>query len=113
MVDFDDDLLVYCMEAFAEPVIYLPVDGGDAADVRGIFDRNRTVVAATDHGQFTSTTPTLGVRKTDFPDGTKFRIGDQFVIDGRLWDVVDVEDESADGHRVLRLHDQGPYEDND
>lgn len=103
MIDFDAMVLAPAQLAFARPVTILPIasqPGVGSYSGRGDFRRPHTEVQIAE-GEFTTVSPTLGIRASEYP--VLPAIEDKVVIGADTWLVVDVRpDGEGDVKLVLR-----------
>lgn len=104
MIDFDALVLGPCMDAFAQPVTYLPGAGAPIA-MSGVFDKAYLDVTHDGEEAVTTVKPMLGCRLSAFPGGIQPAENEQFIIAGQYW-VVKVVHPDGLGH--LRIFLMGP-----
>ena len=99
MIDFDTAVLRASHRAFGENVTFLPAAGSIVPGMSGIFFESYQTVKFVDGDSVTDSKPMLDMRASSFIGPLPQR-NDVFLIRGRYWRVVDVED---DGEGCLHL----------
>ena len=101
MISFDTTVLAAAMNAFGQPVTYLPA-GGAQIPITGVFDRAYRQISGTDNGAGELTLrPVLGCRASSFTQVPAEN--EQFLIAGAYYVVAEVEDDGL-GHYTIFLH---------
>ena len=101
-VTFDDTVLAAALDAFGEPVTYLPAGGGQVALV-AIWTQASKEMNFRDGEPVLDELPTLGCREMDV--AAEPVAGELFIIRGNTWAVARVGNDSLGG---LKLHLHGP-----
>ena len=98
--DWEDLAAAPCMDAFGEPVTYLP-SGGGSIPIAGIFDKAYSELVLDDVGSgITTVVPVLGILRSALP--SQPRQGDKLQVASvnTTYIVKEVRD---DGHATYKL----------
>lgn len=101
-MNFDSKVLTACMDAFGEPVTYVPGAGAEVA-MTGVFDEAYQDLHFDGEVQTVDTKPMLGCRLALFPGGIPPAENEQFVIRGQYWVIKRVHPDGL-GHLRIFLH---------
>ncbi len=93
-----DAVLKQCISTFGVSVVY--IRGPECVSVIGVFDKNYVSVDPETGVPVQSTDPILGVREQDLPGGEAKR-GDTVTIDSVQYRVVDVQQDSEGGAKLI------------
>jgi hypothetical protein len=100
VIDFDATVLSAAMDAFAEPVTYIPGAGAQIPLV-AVFERQHREIKIEGDASEISYRPAVGVRASLLP--AKPAENEQFLIRAQYWAVKRVHDDGM-GHYTIFLH---------
>lgn len=106
-----DDVLAECLDHFAVTAYFKPADGEwSEIESGGIFRETHKEIDPNSGVTVTTHQPTLDVRRTEIPDYDDLEDGDLVAVDGRVWEVVDVQKDGEVGARILlnQVEEEGP-----
>ncbi|MBU6246464.1 MAG: hypothetical protein KGN77_01810 [Xanthomonadaceae bacterium] len=105
-IDFDTLVLGPCMDAFGEPVVWMPAVGGASVSTTGVFDAFYKEIAEAGAEVGTAITRTfLGVRASSLPSLPVEN--DTFFLPNRNATYI-VSEADSDGIGHLRIFLRGP-----